>query len=310
MRRLAAFLFCAVCLPFSHAADLEAGLKSVPRLQVIPLPYDQASFQFQGSERIRYHYGPSLKRPFLYPIMGFSQRSLTRMGHPRDQESHSHHNSFWVSHHDINGVDFWSDNGEGEIRHRRIIEFEDGDERAFTLTENEWVNGADEVLLRERRKVTMRLLPEEEWMVILDLTFEAAQERVTLGDTPFGMVGVRMAKTIGVHDGGGKIRNAAGGLNEDEIFRKPTRWVDYSGRITNDAIEGLTLMDHPSNPNFPAPFHVRNDGWMGACLNHQNPITLQAGETLSLRYGLYVHRGWKTPARLNAAWQQFTEWDE
>jgi hypothetical protein len=52
------------------------------------------------------------------------------MGHPHDPESHSHHNSVWISHFDVNGTDFWGDRGGGRIRHKRIVEFEDADEQA------------------------------------------------------------------------------------------------------------------------------------------------------------------------------------
>ncbi|MEK7992216.1 MAG: hypothetical protein AAB403_00275, partial [Planctomycetota bacterium] len=37
--------------------------KAVPRMQVIPMPYDQASFQRDGVELTRYHFGPGLHRP-------------------------------------------------------------------------------------------------------------------------------------------------------------------------------------------------------------------------------------------------------
>ena len=45
------------------------------------------------------------------------------------------------------------------------------------------------------------------------------------------MIGVRMAKTIGVLDGGGRIRNSEGGVDEKGTFWKRARWVDYSGQI-------------------------------------------------------------------------------
>ena len=44
--------------------------KPVPALQVIPLPHDQASFRLGPAELTRYHFGPSLRRPFLYPLLG------------------------------------------------------------------------------------------------------------------------------------------------------------------------------------------------------------------------------------------------
>jgi len=51
------------------------------------------------------------------------------MGHPHDPESHSHHNSVWISHYDVDGVYFWGDRGKGKIRHKRIVEFADADEQ-------------------------------------------------------------------------------------------------------------------------------------------------------------------------------------
>jgi hypothetical protein len=100
-----------------------------------------------------------------------------------------------------------------------------------------------------------------------------------------------MAKSIGVNDGGGRILNSEGQRNEKEVFRKPARWVDYSGPITRQAREGIALLDHPSNASFPTPFHVRDDGWMGAALTYQRPITIEPGKPLRLRYGLWIHDG-------------------
>ena len=62
------------------------------------------------------------------------------------------------------------------------------------------------VLLLETRKVTVQLLEKSEWLMIIDIQLKAEGSAVTLGKTPFGMIGVRMAKTIGVNDGGGRIR--------------------------------------------------------------------------------------------------------
>jgi Family of unknown function (DUF6807) len=281
--------------------------KPVPRMQVIPMPYDQASFQRDGVELTRYHFGPGLHRPFLFPVVGPSGRSLTRMGHPHAPESHSHHNSVWISHFDVNGTDFWSDRGKGRIRHKRIVEYTDSDECASLTAENEWVRDDGKVLLLETRRIATFPLPDAEWLLTIDMEFRAKGQTTTLGKTPFGMIGVRMAKTIGVNDGGGTIRNSEGAVNEKEVLWKRAHWVDYSGPITNDAIEGITLFDHPDNPNFPTYFHVRNDGWMGASLTFDGPRKIEPGKPLHLRYGLYVHRGMKPAEAINTIWIQFTK---
>src|SRR5262249_2780266 len=115
---LALFLGCTL------AARAQAPLpsaKPIPLMQVIPQPYDQAAVLRDGVEITRYHFGKNLNRPFLFPLVGPSGQSVTRMGNPRDPNTHSHHNSVWISHHDVNGVNFWDDRGKGRIVHRRVI---------------------------------------------------------------------------------------------------------------------------------------------------------------------------------------------
>jgi hypothetical protein len=277
-------------------------------MQVVPQPYDQASFQRDGVELTRYHSGPGLHRPFLFPVIGPSGRSLTRMGHPHDPESHSHHNSVWISHHDVNGTNFWSDRGKGKIRHKRIVEFQDSDRCASLTAENEWIDTDNgNVLLLETRTVTVLPLNDVEWLITIDMEFKPKSKAVTLGKTPFGMIGVRMAKTIGVRDGGGTIRNSEGAVNEKEVFWKRAKWVDYSGAVINGKIEGITLFDHPDNPNFPTHFHVRNDGWMGASLTFDGPREIPPNQTLRLHYALYVHSDMEPVEAIDKIWQRFTK---
>ncbi len=116
-----------------------------------------------------------------------------------------------------------------------------------------------------------------------------------------------MAKSIGVNDGGGTIRNSEGGVNEAGVFWKPARWVDYSGAIADGVLEGIALMDHPSNPSHPSVFHVRNDGWMGASLAFASPQIIKTNQPLTLRYGLYVHNGMPNSSLLQKEWEAFAK---
>lgn len=281
----------------------------IPALQVLPHAHDQTAIEYEGKELTRYHFGRDLRRPFLYPIVGPSGKSLTRMGHPHDPHSHSHHNSVWVTHHDVNGVDFWGDHGKGkgQITTKRPVRYEDSDEEALLHFEHAWQDDAGKVLLDETRIIRLRPLADGEWLLVLDISLAAHAAPVTLGKTPFGLVGVRMAKTIGVHDGGGTIRNSAGGRDEAEVLWKQAKWVDYSGPITREAAEGITLMDHPNNPNHPTYFHVRGDGWMGASLTYADARVIDKDEPLVLRYGLWVHRGVPTAERIDEAFASFAK---
>jgi hypothetical protein len=304
MRFLPALLIFTLA---THAAEP----KPVPRMQAIPMPRDEVSFQRDGEEIARFHFADDQHRPFVFPVIGPSGRSLTRMGHPRDPVTHSHHNSVWFSHQFVGGVNFWED-GPARIAHRKVLRFEDSDELAFCETENAWLDKEGTPVLHDRRRISVQPLAEKEWLLLLDLQLEARTADVPLGETAFGMLGVRMAKTIGVLDGGGTIRNSEGGEGEIACFRKPARWMDYSGPITPTATEGITLFDHPANPNSPVPFHCRGDGWMGAALTFAGPLIVKKSEPMRLRYALYIHSGMPVPAKIEEQWKAFaaTPWTD
>src|SRR5437870_1036763 len=83
------------------SAGAEAVLpdaKAVPRVQVIPLPDFQASFQLDGRELTRFHFDPKSKRPFWHPVQTTLAPSLVRIGHPHDPVSHRHHYGMWITH--------------------------------------------------------------------------------------------------------------------------------------------------------------------------------------------------------------------
>lgn len=273
----------------------------VPAMQVLPLPMQQAAVEWNGREISRYYFGADNRRTFLYPLIGPSGKSLVRMGHPRDPNGHSHHNGLWISHHDVNGVGFWNDStsSKGRIVHKRVSRYEDTNAEALIEVENSWIDDAATKIMEETR--AMRFIPQKngEWLLVIDLLLApgaGAKEGVTFGKTPFGITGIRMAKTIGVHDGGGRVLNSEGGVNEAGVFWKPAKWVDYSGPIMHDdksdaGTGGVTLFDHPINPSHPSHFHVRDDGWMGACLSYEAPRKIAVGETLKLRYGFWIHSG-------------------
>src|SRR5207247_10605851 len=101
----------------------------IPRCQVVPLPDDQVSFEIDGRERLRWHFGSRYPRPFFYPLIGPSGAPLTRMGHPGDA-GHDHHRSIWLAHNQVAGQDFWADTSKTRIRQKRWLAYQDADSEA------------------------------------------------------------------------------------------------------------------------------------------------------------------------------------
>jgi hypothetical protein len=284
--------------------------KPVPAMQVLPLPYDQASFQYQGRELTRFHFGPTVVRPFWFPVVGPEGRSVTRMGHPPAPFGERHHCSLWIAHKDAGGVSFWEDDAAGRIVYERVEQYADGPESASMLVTLRWQAGDGTPLLRERRRTTVFAPVGEQWLMLIDMQLEALPGRpIVLGKTPYGIIGLQVAKQMGVVDGGGRTLNSSGQVNEPAIRLQPAKWVDYSGPLTDKTAAGILLMDHPANPGHPNAFMARNGGWMGVCPTVNHTLTIEPGKPLRLRYGLWIHAGVGRPDQLNREWEAFARLD-
>ena len=59
----------------------------------------------------------------------------------------------------------------------------------------------------------------------------AGSAEVTLNQTNFGLLAVRVAKTLSNTFGGGQLTSSEGLTGEEAIFGKPARWINYSGPV-------------------------------------------------------------------------------
>lgn len=285
-----------VSLPLAALADP----KPIPRVQLLPLPEHQVSFQVDGIEKVCWHFGEEYPRPFFYPLSGPSGTSLTRMGHP-GAENHDHHRSVWFAHHDVNGEGYWAMSAKTQIRQKHWYAYADGDDEAIMSSLLGWYNEAGDEIMEQDVIAALRPMENDEHALEIQITLRPspkAKGPVELGKTNFGFFAVRVAKSISAYFGGGTLTNSEGQVDEPNIFGKSARWMDYSGPITSGTgpdrkvvTEGITYHDHPDNPRYPTHWHVREDGWMGAsfCMNEGYSITADA--PLTLRYLLHAHSG-------------------
>ncbi len=262
-----------------------------PAVQIVPQADDQVSFQVDGQERLRWHAGKRSPRPFFFPLVGPSGRSLTRMGHPAAPD-HNHHRSFWWGHQNIGGVNFWEERGDTQqVRQDNWVHYQDGPEEAGIVVRIGWYDTHKTRLLEQELIAVYRPLKEREGWLELQSTFTSTLESLPLGKTNFGFLGLRVAASMSKHYGGGTLTNSEGAVGEKDIFAKPACWMDYSGPIVGSTWEGVTWFDHPSNPRYPTTWHVRDDGWMSAAFCLRESYPLAKGKPLRLRYGFHVHAG-------------------
>lgn len=275
-----------------------ANASEIPRCQVIPIAAHQVSFQIEGVEKFRWDFSDDYPRPFFYPFRGPSGEMLTRMGHPGAPD-HDHHQSIWFANNRVNGFDFWANGKQTKIRQRQWYAYEDGQDEAIMGCRLDWID-PDGVSLMQQELIAA-IVPMENNEYAMELQFTLTPTRpgatVELDKTNFAFLAIRVAKTISAQFGGGVITNSEGQVGEHDIFGKSARWVDYSGPVgvgegesRISTVEGITCFDHPSNHHYPTPWHVRDDGWIGAAVNLNEGITLDAETSLTLRYLLHAHR--------------------
>ncbi len=275
----------------------------VPYCRIEPLADFQFSFRVHNTEVTRWCFSPLVPRPFFFPVNGPSGISLTRMGHP-GAPNHDHHRSLWFAHNDLMGQDFWAENKPGKIIQKQWYAIEDHDEYARVAFELQWLDGHDPQPLA-RQDVFVTLRPDgAEWSLEIQSDFRSSGEGVVFHKNNFGMLGLRVAKSLSVVFGGGTITGHDGSQNERALFGKPNRWLDYSGPVqllanNEPVIEGITVIDHANNPGHPTQWHVRDDGWLGPSLSRTGDVALDKTKPLTVRHLIAVHRGTAKPDKIN-----------
>ena len=248
-------------------------------------------------------YGDMYKsRPDFYPVYSPSGREVTCTCAYR----YNHHKSIFIGHADVNGINFFHDNNPTRSNLGDIVleKCQHGiDENGMhVMTHNGWITKADVRLLEEERNFTV-ILGENAHIIDLTSTLIASQTDLTFEQDNHAFLGVRVADTMDVEDGG-TILNANGQRNEEEAMRQSANWTDYSGVVAGKTV-GVTLMNHPSNP--PSAFFTRNYGTFLTNFTLLDKYELSRGERLTQRFRILVHEGDATEADVENYYNQFVE---
>ena len=260
-------------------------------------------------------------KPVLFPLIGPSGSELTRRYPLQDaleteRSDHIHHRSFWFTHGDVNGIDFWGESDKsGYILHREFLQVQGG-ETALISTRNDWVDRAEVTHCSDVRTLTFGADGTRRW-IDFDITITAARE-VKFGDTKEGSFGIRLAGSMKVDaTPGGQIVNSEGQTDKG-AWGKAAKWVDYVGPVGGKTV-GVAILNHPSSFRFPTHWHVRTYGLFAANpfgLHHfygDNSIdaghTLKKGESFSLHYRVLLHDGDTTQGKVAEAFAEYAKTD-
>ena len=285
-----------------------------------------------------YHYGMPNYRPYFWPNVAPSGRANSGVGSTDGSQpksitddgppDHTWHRSLWYACGDLNGVDFYLEpaamqegygphvgTGWGRIVHRSFDWIASGAAWGGFQQRCQWVAPDGAILLDDVRRFRMYRLRGRVrmWDIEAEFTPHAGAGPVTFGQTNENALPLmRVADIIDEWDGG-TMSLSIGLKGSPECFGQRAEWADCSGPFTratghDPEIFGIAMLDHPSNRNHPNAWFVRGYGPVGTNLPYfDGPLTLQQGETWTLRHRLYVHQGYADEGGVAARFAEYAD---
>ena len=291
----------------------------------------------------------TLEKPVLYPIYAANGTIVTRgfplKNVPGDPTDHPHHIGLWFNFENVNGLDFWNNSyaipaakksGYGWIKTDRILETRDGDKGMLSYHAN-WTNQQNSILLEET--TTFEFSGSEHQRIIDRTTVLKADTTVTFTDAKDGLLGLRLAHALQipttedqkftddkgivtvVKGGTDKIANGnyltSEGKQGNDAWSTRGKWCKVYGKMGSDSVS-ITIIDHPTNPNYPTFWHARGYGLFAANPlgekvftngKSEKNLTLKKGESVTFRYRILIDNGAKTisPEQLNKQADEFAK---
>lgn len=296
------------------------GTTSAPRLWAKdykkPVPGSEGLTSYIKDEQVQlrlnnmpltvYRAHPSLKYPYFYPLNGLaSGTSLTT----ESSLPYPHHRGLWLGCEPLNGGDYWADNGlkSGQVRSEQLELGEKKDNAAEFLNNCQWVRENAPSPWSDERKFSVKILNKRVWVIDAEIKI-TANEDIEIKKAKHSFFALRAAADISPAYGG-ILMNSEGGVGAEETLGREADWCGYHGkRASNNAMEGIAIMNHPDNPwkstwltrdyghLSPSPFYFLDEPWR-----------LSKGQSIDLKYRVAMHVGTPKKADLNGVYKQWVE---
>jgi hypothetical protein len=239
-----------------------------------------------------YRAQPKQKYPYFYPLIGpvsgLSLTSETALPWP-------HHRSLFFSCDRVNGGNYWQEGLErGQIVSTGPRVAESTKTSAVILDQCEWAVPGRPVQMKDQRKFTLTISNPQLRLIDAEIEWSAVED-VTIQKTNHALYSIRAAIDISPW-GGGTLVSSEKQVGEKNTFGKPARWCAFYGKrlqAKGEPVEGIALMDHPTNPWAPCPWFTRDYGMISPMPFNwiDEPWRLPAGESVHLKYRVALFTG-------------------
>ncbi len=276
-----------------------------------------------GQPFTTFYFGDAAPKPYLHPLLTAGGIRLTRL-YPMEttepgSRDHPHHRGLWLSHGDVNGIDFWTSEPEqrkgkqGLIVLKNILQMQDGPKSGALRVILEWRDPAGKIMVTEDRLMTFSG-DEKVRTVDFDVTLRVPSKTV-FGDTKEGFFAIRLRDELSEEKGSGRMTNAEGKTGMKQVWGKRSPWVDYAGTLEGQKV-GIAIFDHPGNPHYPTWWHARDYGLFAANpfaerdftgdKSKDGSVTVEARKSIHFRYRVLIHPGDTAEARIAKAWKEWS----
>jgi hypothetical protein len=281
--------------------------------------HDSVAIHIQGKPFSILYFGNAVRMPHLHPLRTATGSAVTRgfpvAPLPGDATDRPNHRGLTIGAQYVQGptgLFFWGQNffdndpsnagpDKGTIAFQKITGVVGGEESGTLSMVAHWISHEGDLWLIERRKMTFYGKPADCRMFDIDLELEAVVP-VTFGDYQSSIVALRLDLPFDEHYGG-RVVNAAGGVNEAEVRGRRSPWIDWTATLRNGEKVGVAMFDHPANLDYPARWQVRAKGFFMAnpfgrrtfarfdptAANENGEHTLKRADKLRLRYRVVIH---------------------
>ncbi len=248
-----------------------------------------------------------IRRPYMAHVRTPGGVQVTRNHPPIEGADRTDHATFhpgvWLAFGDLSGEDFWRN--KADVVHQQFVvsPHTDGRGGGFKVRNDYVADGR--TLCNETCSIRLDWCPGG-YVITWDSTFSGERE-FAFGDQEEMGLGVRVATPLAVKSGG-RIVDSEGRVNESQVWGQPSAWCDDSGTIDGKHV-GVALFADPKNFRLPW-IHARDYGLLVANPFGENAFTkgpksrvvVRPGETLRLRFGVFVHEGDVEPSAGYGRW--------
>jgi hypothetical protein len=286
-----------------------------------------SSVALLNHEKIVWQYNyKKLGKPYFDPLSTVDGISLVWKSPP----DHAWHHALWFSWKEINGLNYWEETKETGLAKglTEVVKVSPALEKDFSaqIAMDLTYHPPQEPPVLYEKRILKVSIPDHQGNYHIDWKsiFTAGDEEVVLERTPIeGQEGGRRwggyatlacrIDTKSLSDI--KFLDSEGRVDLD-IHTIPTPWVDVSGKVAEDTNRsvGLTIFDHAENPRHPPSGYVIKDwvdkykllfAYMNPGFLYREGLTLDAGESFTLRYRIFIHEGSGGQAQLEREYKKY-----